>query len=240
MPNRLIKESFRTSDRINSLTDFQFRLWVSLITYVDDYGRGDARLSVIKGHCFPLRERITIKDIDAALQELAGAGCVGLYEVDGKPYLYFPRWESHQQIRSKKSKYPSPDEGLSTTDVYRNNLISDDINCNQVISNAPVIQSNPNPNPNPKSAEREADFNAFWSAYPRKDNKSEAKKAFGKVKVSVDVLIKAIEQYKKTPQWMKNGGQFIPYPSTWLNQKRWEDEIGTSTTEEVDIYAGLL
>lgn len=58
--------------------------WVNLITYVDDFGRGDARPAIIKGTCFPLRERLSNADIEAALQALAGAGCVGLYEVDGK------------------------------------------------------------------------------------------------------------------------------------------------------------
>lgn len=88
MPNRIIKESIHTSEKINALTDFQFRLWVSLICYVDDYGRGDARPPVIRGKCFPLRDRVTNRDIEAALSKLADAGCVGLYTVDGKPYLY--------------------------------------------------------------------------------------------------------------------------------------------------------
>lgn len=132
MPNRLIKESIHTSESVNAMTDFQFRLWVSLITYVDDFGRGDARPAIIKGACFPLRNRISNKDIEAALQGLAGIGCVGLYEVDGKPYLYFPRWESHQTIRNKKSKFPAPDD-----------LQAIEINCKQLQANVPVIQSNP-------------------------------------------------------------------------------------------------
>ena len=131
MPNRIIKDSIRLSEKVNSLTDFQFRLWVSLITYVDDYGRGDARPAVIKGTCFPLRDRVTLKDIDAALQSLAGAGCVGLYTVDGKPYLYFPRWESHQVIRNKKSKFPAPNGGSQAIEF----------NCNQSPANVSVIQS---------------------------------------------------------------------------------------------------
>lgn len=138
MPNRLIKESIRTSDKVNQMSDFQFRLWVHLITYVDDYGRGDARPAIIRGNCFPLRERLTNKDIEAALNTLAGIGCVSLYEVDGKPYLYFPNWGSHQQIRNKKSKYPAPPDGMQKLDS----------NCNQLPSNAPVIQSNTNTNPN--------------------------------------------------------------------------------------------
>ena len=135
MPNRLIKDSIRFSEKVNSLSDFQFRLWVSLITYVDDYGRGDARPAVIKGTCFPLRDRITNKDIDAALNALAGAGCVGLYKVDGKPYLYFPNWQSHQNIRNKKSKFPAPE---NATDCKLHTIES---NCNQLQANVPVIQS---------------------------------------------------------------------------------------------------
>ena len=41
--------------------------------------------------------------------------------------------------------------------------------------------------------------------------------------VSLDVLICAIEMQKKTAQWTKDNGQFIPHPATWLNSKRWED-----------------
>lgn len=135
MPNRLIKDSIRFSEKVNALSDFQFRLWVSLITYVDDYGRGDARPAVIKGTCFPLRDRITNKDIDAALNALAGAGCVGLYEVDGKPYLYFPNWQSHQNIRNKKSRFPAPENATC------NQLHTIASNCEQMHANVPVIQS---------------------------------------------------------------------------------------------------
>lgn len=133
MPTRLLKESIHQSERLNSLSDFQYRVWVNLITYVDDFGRGDARPAIIKGTCFPLRERLSNADIEAALQALAGAGCVGLYEVDGKPYLYFPRWESHQNIRNKKSKYDGLDHngipvvlsGLKEKD--RRQLVSDHV-----------------------------------------------------------------------------------------------------------------
>lgn len=108
MPNRIIKESICSSEKINSLTDFQFRLWVGLITYVDDYGRGDARPAIIKGHVFPLRDRVTTQAIQEALLTLARTGCVFLYNVGGKPYLCFPKWDRHQRIRQKVSRYPAP------------------------------------------------------------------------------------------------------------------------------------
>lgn len=152
VPNRIIKESIHTSEDVNRMTDFQFRLWVSLITYVDDFGRGDARPAIIKGSCFPLRDRITNKDIDAALRALAGIGCVSLYEVDGKPYLYFPTWESHQTVRNQKSKYPAPAEGEQLQAI--------ESSCKQLKANVPVIQSESGSESeyNPKDNKRAARF----------------------------------------------------------------------------------
>ena len=219
MPNRMIKDSIHTSEKVNDMTDFQFRLWISLITYVDDYGRGDARPAVIRGTCFPLRERLANKDIENALMGLAGIGCVGLYEVDGRPYLYFPNWEQHQTIRNKRSKFPAPDDG---------DMKAIENNCNQLKANVPVIQSNPIQVESETETETEARaraFDAFWIAYPKKVGKEAARKAFAKVKAPADTLIAAVEQQKNSPQWKKENGRFIPNPATWLNQGRWEDEI---------------
>jgi hypothetical protein len=66
-------------------------------------------------------------------------------------------------------------------------------------------------------------FDQFWSAYPRKDAKADAVKAWGKVDVDVAVLITAIERQKTSFEWTKQNGQFIPLPASWLNGKRWED-----------------
>lgn len=113
MPNRIIKDSIRTSKKINSLTDFQFRLWVYLITYVDDYGRGSADPEILKGFVFPRRKRVSESDIEKTLAELAGMGCISLYNVDGESYFCFPNWGEHQRIQTKKSKYPAPENDCS-------------------------------------------------------------------------------------------------------------------------------
>ena len=73
----------------------------------------------------------------------------------------------------------------------------------------------------------EAAFQKFWSVYPKKRNKADALKAFRSViksGVSLDALLSAVEAQRKTPQWTKDGGQYIPYPATWLNRGAWEDE----------------
>jgi hypothetical protein len=37
-------------------------------------------------------------------------------------------------------------------------------------------------------------------------------------------MVRAIEKQKRSKQWQKDGGSYIPYPATWLNQGRWMDE----------------
>ena len=70
-------------------------------------------------------------------------------------------------------------------------------------------------------------FDDFWEAYPKKKGKGAARKAFEnavKKGVTVDVLIDAVNRQRCGSQWTKDNGQYIPYPATWLNQERWEDE----------------
>lgn len=71
-------------------------------------------------------------------------------------------------------------------------------------------------------------FEDFWSFYPRKVGKDAARRAFAKRNVDDMLLAKmldALETQKRSPEWKKDGGQFIPHPSTWLNQGRWQDEL---------------
>lgn len=140
MPNRIIKDSIRTSKSINAMSDFQFRLWAYLITYVDDYGRGSADPELLKGFVFPRRKGVTEGTIQKTLAELATIGSVILYEVDGEPYLCFPNWSEHQTVRNKVSKFPAPEDGVSAP---CNQLKSIENNCNQLNANVSVIQSNP-------------------------------------------------------------------------------------------------
>lgn len=67
-------------------------------------------------------------------------------------------------------------------------------------------------------------FNQFWEAYPKKVGRDAALKSWEKVKPPIDDVIYSLGWQKQTEQWIKNNGQFIPNPSTYLNQGRWKDE----------------
>ena len=71
-------------------------------------------------------------------------------------------------------------------------------------------------------------FDRFWAAYPRKVGKPKAQTAFARLRVTereLDRMIAAIECQSKIYRWGKENWKFIPHPATWLNQRRWEDEI---------------
>lgn len=142
MPNRILKESICTSDSIDRLSWFEEVVFYRLIVNCDDYGRFDGRVALIKNKLFPLKESVTFKAVEDAINKLATVGLVTLYEYEGRQYLQLPTWNEHQSIRAKRSKFPSPDGCVKASEII----------CMQMNANVPVIQSESESNPNPKGA----------------------------------------------------------------------------------------
>ena len=71
-------------------------------------------------------------------------------------------------------------------------------------------------------------FEAFWDFYGYKVGRKKAVRAWDRLKPSDKLLAimgRALEIQKASPQWTKDGGQFRPHPSTWLNGAGWEDDL---------------
>lgn len=139
MPNRLIKDTICTSADVDQLTPSEEVFFYRLIVNCDDYGRMDARIPILKSRLYPLKENMISDDINGylvKLSEIKPEPLIILYSNKGVPYLQMTKWEKHQQIRAKRSKFPA----ITDKDSF---LQASDIRCNQLISFAPVIQSNP-------------------------------------------------------------------------------------------------
>lgn len=83
-------------------------------------------------------------------------------------------------------------------------------------------------------------FEKFWNEYPRKISKKKTLAIWLKLKPTPELaekIIAAVRAQKQTKQWKENDGQFVPHPTTWLNQERWEDEI--AAPQRSDKYAHL-
>jgi hypothetical protein len=71
---------------------------------------------------------------------------------------------------------------------------------------------------------REA-FEVFWKAYPRKTAKGAARAAWEKNNLPpIEEILAALRKAIASADWQKEQGKFIPHPSTWINQARWEDQ----------------
>lgn len=130
-------------------------------------------------------------------------------------------WEKHQNIeRLQQIREQTRTRVARFREKQR--LLSEPV----TLRNAEVTQQNKNKNKNIYMLKN--GFNLFWERYPKKLAKRDAEKAFAKIKPDeklFNLILEKLELYKQSEAWLKDGGQFIPYPATWLNGRRWEDEI---------------
>jgi hypothetical protein len=218
MPNRMIRESCRTSETLDRLSDGAERLFWRLTTVADDYGRFEADPRVLLAHCFPLKVGLLkVSAVGRLFRELVICGLVTTYDGGGKRLGFFTTWDKHQRIRAQHSKYPPPS--------------SDNI-CQQTTADVPVVVVEVTEETEGESRELLAaagdGFDEFWQAYPRKQDKTEAQAAWRKLRPDPGlraVILSAVAAQRGGADWTREGGRFIPYPATWLNKGRWTDEV---------------
>jgi hypothetical protein len=73
----------------------------------------------------------------------------------------------------------------------------------------------------------DAEFAQFWTTYPRKRNKIDARKAFEQARrggVTLDTMLTALAWQRGQSQWVRDGGQYIPFPASWIRAGSYDDE----------------
>jgi hypothetical protein len=145
----------------------------------------------------------TLKGHINALEEAGYLETVNVFKDNAqKPNQYLLKFTSspNRATPPSGSGYP-PSQNLATEPEVKTRI-------------EPVVQKDPL-------------FVEFWKAYPRKTNKDFAEKVFAKLKVDEALLTKMITAIyvQNKSVWKDKEQQYIPHPSTWLNGKRWEDEI---------------
>lgn len=138
---------------------------------------------------------------------------------DGKYYnerleLEINRRKAYIESRSKNKK------GKTKTDKLKRKIIRKSYE-NHMGNGNGIGNGNRN-----KDIKRIA-FESFWQSYPKKKAKGDAERAWSKINPSehlIEEILSAVQRAKTSQDWLKDNGQFIPYPATWLNRKGWEDE----------------
>ncbi|WP_104565614.1 hypothetical protein [Ralstonia mannitolilytica] len=209
---RTIKPEFFTSEDIVELSPFARLLYVALWCEADREGRMAWKPKTFKLRYFPA----DAIDIDALCEEITGRGLVKLY---GDGLAYIPKFLDHQHInpRESSSSLPPPNDASTTRETRVEHASGRD-------SDVQVGREGKESN---KHASTDAMFEEFWTAYPKKVSKAAALKAYRKIKPSESLqaeILAAVSRAKTSVDWSKDDGQFIPYPASWLNARRWEDE----------------
>jgi hypothetical protein len=145
MPNRYLRDGILDSDRVNSLSFEAEVFYRRLMSAVDDFGRFDGRISILKGRLYALKPSLREADIPRWIAECEKAGLIASYQVGGKPYLLFHRLG---EARARTSKFPAPPAGISETLVSdvggREHMHADANICSQTQTDAPS-SSSPSP-----------------------------------------------------------------------------------------------
>ena len=131
------------------------------------------------------------------------------------------RWSKPHDDRNANASEPH-----MRTDSERNANASQTHDERNALQSPVTRHQTPNTNNTPKPPPSTPDgFDSFWSAYPKKVGKPAAIKAFRAAKLNghLPEVLADIDGKSRSESWSKNGGQFIPNPATYLNQRRWED-----------------
>lgn len=106
MPNRIVRESILTSDKVDSLDAAAEVFYRRLMSKVDDHGLYDARPCVLRASLFPLRlDKVREADCSRWMAACQKAGLIALYSHGGKPYL---KLLNTQWAARSEPKYPQP------------------------------------------------------------------------------------------------------------------------------------
>lgn len=151
---------------------------------------------------------------------------------------YTPMREYEKYMSYHKPDFPQVDKPTSgqteTSALYNSNTINNNrtIDYSNTINNSSIKEIEKEKYKKEKEQEKnnpyEEYFETFWKEYPKKVAKVNVKKWFTKNKPNEELfnkIMNGLRKFKNSEDWSKDNGKFIPYPSTWLNQERWEDEI---------------
>ena len=220
--NRKIKHLRRLPDG-NSIV----LIWVMLLTMA---GRCNASGMIFLTENIPYTPKMLADELDfeentviLALRALEDLNMV----VTNNGYFSIAGWEEYQNIegmdkireqnrirqaRFKANQKALPSNVTNNVTVTQGNATEEDIEEDKELE---------------KEKEDIYPFEKFWTAYPKKKAKEAAKKAWNKLKPDETLgkaIITAVLGSANTTDWKKENGKYIPYPATYLNGKRWEDE----------------
>lgn len=175
-------------------------------------------------------------DFSRVLHALATRGYLVKYRVGNECFGLIPSFKRHQVINNRElaSQLPAHDSEGAVIEPVEPRDDDASTTRDQRVEHAGLGEGKgkegkgketPIP-PDRQPPASLARFDEFWSLYPRKVAKPKAQAKWVKLTEAERAAILAdIPRKAASEQWTKDGGAFIPHPTTYLAQRRWEDEV---------------
>ena len=211
---------------------------MTLVVLADFHNGGTAQCNPEK-NSIASKAGLSVRGVDGILHRLRKKGFIGFDSTSGRTSNSYVLNIEHgiQALTPQEVQGSTPKEmrgtNLSNPAGESTNPAGDSTN--------PAAAA-----PEPVRTSKEPDnaqsqFGRFWEPYPKKKDKKKTQAIWKKLKLDnkADQIIADVNKRKREdPQWQNH--QYIPYPSTYLNGERWNDEIESVKThgsEKGDIYA---
>lgn len=253
---RSIKPEFWTDETMAEISRDARLLFLGLLNHVDDEGRCVDNPRLVKAAVFPLDDDITPEIVRRLLDELSTKARLVLYEASQRRFLQVSNFRKHQKIdRPQPSRLPAPDDCNIVRVLSGQSVIAEpSTNDRRTIDEGSTPDrdqgsgirdqgSKDSVNVAPKrkrasgdlTAAEAAEFDTFWSAYPRRVSKHAAQtkwRAAMAIAGSIEPILLGVSTLTETARRDGTEAKYLPHPATWLHQRRWEDAAPDAASAE--------
>lgn len=220
-----------------SCTPLARLMFIGLWNFCDDSGVHPLKPVSLKALIFP-GDAFDSTSIRRLLDDLSQNDLIALYESGGKEYLQVLGWD-HQRIDKPTRKYPTMESGNPIKTVACSKKFEESSNS----ARRPIVEGSATEGIGDKDQDQDQKlsvkkpkkpafdqqwFDTFWKLYPNKVAKPKAKAEFEKQckdESAFDRIMAGLKQHVLSELFVKDEGRFIPHPTTWLNQERYNDEV---------------
>lgn len=249
---RNIKPAFFTNELLGTEDPMISLTFAGLWCLADKMGILEDRPLRIKAELFPYRDSL---DVNGYLSVLARLGFIVRYENDGRRFIQVCNFRKHQSPhhteKAKGFPFPSDPKSLIPSDngyVTVTQPVNDGKHRVSERSDSLIPDSGftdsliPDSLQEPQTSLLDGSFDEFWKVYPNRKNKSKAEAAWKKIKMTPELygeIMRSLAVQVRSHAWTKSNGEFVPHPTTWLNGKRWQDEVNYDKQDTGGCDSGL-
>lgn len=242
---RMVDKKISVSEQVANLPILAQLIFTWSVPHADDVGFLPHSSRSLRAMIVPMLD-ITATDFQGAVEAIVKEGLWKQVEYEKSLFYVITKFHEHQTIKKDRQpqlliKFPldkDPKTSWSTIGTILESLgIQMENNGFQMASELNRTELNRT------ELKVVSDlFDIFYKKYPNKKSKKKAQERFEtlfagktpeKKKELFSKMITGLDNAILTPQWKKDKGQFVPHPSTWLNQARWEDEVEIIKPKEV-------